>query len=91
MNLMGSEPEGEIRVGTKRKTRDLAMRRGVCDAPTRAPRRRILPTKHGHAALLRYAGVTREYQSDSSSKRPISCLALGPRAGPSTSEIKSRD
>lgn len=36
----------------------------------RATRRRLLPTEHCHAALPRAIEVTREYQSDSSSKRP---------------------
>ena len=33
-----------------------------------------LPTKHGHAALRRATVVTREYQSDSSSKTPTSSV-----------------
>lgn len=36
----------------------------------RAARRRFLPTKNCHAALSRGIGITCEYQSDSSSKRP---------------------
>src|SRR5919108_4944891 len=42
---------------------------------TRAPRRRQLPTNHGHAALP--SGVIRAYQSDSSSRRRrLSTVAL---------------
>ncbi len=37
---------------------------------TRDPRERTLPTDHSHAARHRDAGTTREYQRDSSSKRP---------------------
>jgi hypothetical protein len=49
-------------------TRVLAMRQGL-SARTRDSRQRHLPTNHRHAALRR-PGATREYQRDSSSKRP---------------------
>lgn len=39
---------------------------------TRAVRQRFLPTEHGHAALP--FGATCGYQSDSSSKRPVSSV-----------------
>ena len=42
---------------------------------TRAPRRRQLPTNHGHAA--RPLGATRAYQPDSSSKTPHPPLRVG--------------
>jgi hypothetical protein len=42
---------------------------------TRAPRRRQLPTNHGHAALS--FGTTRAYQPDSSSKPPHHPLRVG--------------
>ncbi len=48
----------------------LSRRRQGASSWTREDRQRFLPTKHGHAALRRPADVTREYQSDSSSKRP---------------------
>lgn len=50
----------------------------------RAHRRRFLPTEHGHAALLPETGAIREYQSDSSSKRPVSSI-------PSASGIERPD
>jgi hypothetical protein len=37
---------------------------------TREARERTLPTDHSHAARHRDAGAIREYQRDSSSKRP---------------------
>src|SRR6266540_64433 len=43
---------------------------------TRAPRRRQLPTNHGHAA--RPLGATRAYQPDSSSKTPHLPLRVAP-------------
>ncbi len=39
-----------------------------------------LPTEHGLAALRRATVVTRECQSDSSSKRPTSSVPSAPRA-----------
>jgi hypothetical protein len=69
-------------VGTNGKPATLAMRTAVFDACTRDFRRRHFLAKHGHAALRRTSVVIREYQSDSSSKRPISSLAFGARAGP---------
>lgn len=50
---------------------------------TRARRQRSLPTKNCPAALRRFGGAIREYQSDSSSKRPapsaLSTLTLEKR------------
>ena len=43
----------------------------------RAERERILPTEYGHAALP--LGVTCGYQSDSSSKRPLSSVIFASR------------
>ena len=66
------ERRGRMQPGTNRMNRHRAMRYG--DLPTtRDPRVRLLPTKHRLAALPSQA--TREYQSDSSSKRP-GCLVL---------------
>jgi hypothetical protein len=70
--------------GTNRRMRDLIMRQGnlaSCQAPwTRDFRQRSLPTKHGHARLCPgFARVIREYQDDSSSKRPASPFLLGSR------------
>lgn len=42
----------------------------------RDPRRRLLPTDHGPAALSLERGVTCEYQTDSSSKRPVPSATL---------------
>ena len=52
--------------GTVRRMRGTAMRPGH-QSWMRDPRQRHSPTNHGHAAL---PPATREYQSDSSSKRP---------------------
>jgi hypothetical protein len=46
-------------------------------ALTRDARQRSLPTKNCPAALCRDLGATREYQSDSSSKRPDSSVVSG--------------
>ena len=54
--------------GTIPRMRALAMRQGGFASWTRAPRQRHLSTEYGHAALR--SGATREYQIDSSSKRP---------------------
>ncbi len=57
-----------MKVGTIRRTRGAALRQGGFVSRTRALRVRFLPTENGHAALRE--SVTREYQNDSSSKRP---------------------
>jgi hypothetical protein len=57
----------------------LAMRQGS-DSWTRAPREHALATEHGHAALP--SGVTREYQGDSSSKRPRRSVSLSLKQSP---------
>ena len=67
-------------MGTIRRIRDYARRRRATGAPTREPRERLSPTEHGHAALRE--SVIREYQSDSSSKHPVSPSALGARGSP---------
>ena len=54
----------------ERRTRGVAMRQAKECGRIRARRRRLLPTEHCHAALPGEIRVTREYQSDSSSKRP---------------------
>lgn len=61
-----------------RRMRELAMRHGGTAAGTRDSRRPPLPTNPGHAALHRALGVTREYQRDSSSKRPAARHCLQP-------------
>jgi hypothetical protein len=60
-------------MGTILRIRDLAMRQGF--SRTRATRQRALSTEYGHAALR--PGVTREYQIDSSSKRPVPSVDSG--------------
>jgi hypothetical protein len=42
-------------------------------------RQRFLPTENGHAALPSETGATCGYQSDSSSKRPVSSVTLASR------------
>ncbi len=56
--------------GNDWRMRETAMRQGCVHARTRDPRQRYLPTNPGPAALHRSLEVTREYQRDSSSKRP---------------------
>jgi hypothetical protein len=65
-----------MQTGTIRRTRAVAMRQRA--ALIRDSRQRHLPTEHGHVALRRLVGATREYQSDSSSKRPVSSVVSGP-------------
>lgn len=62
--------------GTERKIRVPTMRHGDFVPGTRDARSRRLPTKNRHAATLPSPEVTREYQSDSSSKRPPYSSAL---------------
>jgi len=59
-----------VRAGNDRRMRDPAMRQGGVLTRTRDSRQRSLPTDPGPAALHRSVGATREYQRDSSSKRP---------------------
>jgi hypothetical protein len=63
-----------MKAGTIQRIRDAALRQGGLATLTRAIRQRHLSTENGHAALRLGAsprpGVTRAYQSDSSSKRP---------------------
>ena len=62
----------------ERSTRGLTMRHGNQSPGTRDLRGRSLPTKNGHAGSTRaQARATREYQSDSSSKRPASSVPCG--------------
>ncbi len=58
--------------GNDRRTRGSTTRHGGSASRTRESRERLLPTNPGTAARLRSVGVTREYQRDSSSKRPAS-------------------
>ena len=53
-------------------TRDFGL--GIRDR-----RQRFLPTEHGHAALPSATGATCGYQTDSSSKRPVSSATLASR------------
>ena len=72
---MDGSCKGRMKVGTARRVRDLPMRHGTFHPGTRDFRGRFLPTKHGHAGSARtHVRVTREYQSDSSSKRPASSV-----------------
>ena len=64
---MTAETIRRMRVGT--------MRQGA-RSPIRDARQRALPTKNGHAALWPSQATTREYQSDSSSKRSASSSAV---------------
>ena len=76
----GKEPEGRkrrMRAGTILSKRVIALRQGT-DVPgsalvecARSRRSTVM------LALRRAAGVTHEYQSDSSSKRPASSVACG--------------
>ena len=70
-----------MKAGTIPRTRAAALRHGRRTALTRALRPRYLSTKNGHAALrfgpARRRGVTRAYQSDSSSKRPAFSVDFG--------------
>jgi hypothetical protein len=66
-----------MRSGTIRRMRDIPMRQGAIGAWTRDFRQRPLPAKNCHAALHWATSVTREYQSDSSSKRPASFVFYG--------------
>jgi hypothetical protein len=61
--------------GTIPRIRALGMRQGGFASRTRASRQRHLSTEYGHAALR--SGATREYQIDSSSKRPASSVDSG--------------
>jgi hypothetical protein len=66
-----------MNAGTDRRIRGLTMRHGIVHPETRALRGRCLPTKNGHAGSARArARVIREYQSDSSSKRPAPSSVL---------------
>ena len=71
-----------MRAGTIWRTRAVPTRQGMHCAQTRDHRLRSLPTKHGHAALLITIGATREYQSDSSSKRPAASALSSPTHKP---------
>ena len=68
-----------MKAGTIQRTRVAALRQEGSPFPTRALRQRSLSTENGHAAL--HLGATREYQSDSSSKRPASSVVFGPQGG----------
>lgn len=67
-----------MRAGTIQRTRVNVVRLDS-SAQTHDVRVRYLTTEHGHAARHRYAGATRVYQSDSSSKRPASSAFSGCR------------
>ena len=71
-----------MQAGTNRMNRHRAMRCGESSPATRDSRLRLLPTKHRLAALPDRA--IREYQSDSSSKRPACVVpfALPPENPP---------
>ena len=67
-----------MKAGTNRRIREKTLRQGISDSLNRDLRQRYLPTKHGHAWLCSITNrVIREYQSDSSSKRPPSSFLLG--------------
>ena len=60
--------------GTIRKMRDRAMRHMSTPHGTRDSRQRQSATENCHAALRHERGATREYQSDTSSKKPTSSV-----------------
>ncbi len=64
-----------MKVGTIRKTRVSGMRYGGRLSRTRDPRERNLPDGSQSCGSARDAGATREYQRDSSSKRPAFSVA----------------
>ena len=66
-----------MKAGTIRRTRVAALRKKGFALRTRVLRARFLSTENGTAALRH--GATREYQSDSSSKRPAFTVVSGPR------------
>ena len=69
---------GWMNEGELRRTRGTPMRQRCLAPSTRDPRRRPLPTKHGHAARPL---ATRGYQSDTSSpQRSRSSISSRPRA-----------
>lgn len=71
-------PGGWMQSGTNRRIRDITMWLGSPASLIRDFRQRSLPTKHRHAGLCsRIARVIREYQNDSSSKRPDSSFLPG--------------
>ncbi len=73
----GGTQRRRMRPGTIRRTRVPTMRQEGFVLWTRDSRQRYLPTEDCHAALPRTLGATRGYQSDSSSKRPISSAVFG--------------
>jgi hypothetical protein len=68
-----------MRAGTIQRTRDAALRLADFVRPTRVLRQRLLSTENESAA--RRPGATREYQSDSSSKRPALSVAADSQGG----------
>jgi len=66
-----------MKVGTIRKTRECGMRYGGSASRTRDARERNLPDGSQSCGSGRDAGSTREYQRDSSSKRPIFSVTSG--------------
>ena len=77
-----------MKIGTIRKTRVCGMRYGGCLSRTRDSRERTLPDGSQSCGSARDAGATREYQRDSSSKRPIFSVASNVDAA--TSPINPR-
>jgi len=67
-----------MKVGTIWKTRVFGMRYGGRLSRTRDPRERTLPDGSQSCGSARDAGATREYQRDSSSKRPAFSVASSP-------------
>jgi hypothetical protein len=64
-----------MKAGTIWKTRECGMRYGGGLSRTRDPRERNLPDGSQSCGSARDAGATREYQRDSSSKRPAFSVA----------------
>jgi hypothetical protein len=79
-----------MRAGTIRRTRVTGVRQEL-HLLTHGLRLRYLPTKHGHAARLGLARATREYQSDSSSKRPAPSAISDPDSPKTTRPPPTRE
>lgn len=71
-----------MKVGTIRRTRDCAVRYAGSACRTRDTQRAIPPDGSQSCGSGRDAGATREYQRDSSSKRPTFSVALEQGSAP---------
>ncbi len=76
--------------GTTRRMCDGAMRHMGTSHGTRDTRRHLTTTENCHAALHRAIGVTRVYQSDTSSKQPSSSVFFRPPPKPPPEKKKKK-